>query len=288
MKPFPDSIHIITSDFTQGEMLRSALGLRGFDKIRCIPLQQAAISLNNELPVLLIVDLGVEHSAPNLESLLRPISGKVKNLVLADSFNDDLFLLCHDFGTRDYLVKPVPESYLVSRVINLLQEARLEQILRQKDEILVETGVLSERSGCFTTSYLMKQLERQMLQHTLRGTDDTMSLVLVALDGGSEPWRVADWNAVYAEVAGILKNSSRGLDTVGEYLVDKFAVLLPSTPKKGAAALVNRLEERFKNLSERWRLKTRAQLTVRIGIAETTNCKHYEDLLNQARASLSR
>jgi diguanylate cyclase (GGDEF)-like protein len=288
MKPFPDSIHIVTSDFTQGEQLKSSLGLRGFDKIRCLTLQHASSSLSTELPVLLVVDLGAEHTAQNLETLLKPVAGKVKILVLANSFDDNLFLLCHDFGTRDYLIKPVPEAYLVSRVINLLQEARFEQILRQKDEILVETGVLSERSGCFTTSYLMKQLERQMLQHTLRGGEETMSLVLVALDGGSDSWRVSDWNAVYAEVASILKSSSRGLDTVGEYLVDKFAVILPNTPKKGAAALANRLEDRFKTLAERWRLKTRAQLTVRIGLAEATNCKHYEDLLNQARATLNR
>jgi PleD family two-component response regulator len=288
MKQAPDSIHIITSDPSQGETLQKVLNLRGFDRIRAMRYEEAKQSLHQDPPVLAVVDLSQNKDVEALESLLKPVTGKIKVLVLADAFQEDLFLRCHDWGVRDYLMKPIPETYLIARVIHLLQEARLEQILQQKDSILIETGVLSERSGCFTTSYLMKQLERQMALHTQSNPLQTMSLVLVALQGGEKAWRSSDWTAIYAEVADELKNSARGLDIIGEYLVDKFAVLLPNTGKPGAMALLDRLRHRLDVLCGRWTQKTQMPLSIQLGLAESTHCRHYEDLLNQARASLGK
>jgi PleD family two-component response regulator len=278
MKQAAETIYIVTCSASRGSEIKQMLALRGFDEILCIPYESAALLLKANPPTLAIIDL--EGDALKAETLMRSTPARVKSLVLAEAYNEALFVLCHDHGARDFIVKPVPETYLISRVIRTLQEHRLEQLVGQKDRILVEMGVLSARSGVFTTSYLLKLLKKYS-EEVSPYTPDPLSLLILQLEGYQSPLPEELQNALMSDVARILKEYSRGVDAVGEYFLDKFAVVLPQTGLRGTKALTERLLEALTDL-EFQGPNGILHLQVRVGMAEYNGCRHYEDLLNHA------
>ncbi len=278
------TIHIVTLSPERGDAIRRMLALRGFDEIRCISLEQATTSLKRSHPALAIIDAENNHAA--LETLFRSIPSNLKSLVLADSFDESLFVLCHDRGARDFIAKPVSEAYLVSRVIRVLQEHRLEQLIRQKDNILVELGVLSAQTGIFSTSYLMKRLQELSEEQTVDASRP-LSLLLIRLDAEDVKWTSTQWQGIRQETAQLVRECARGMDVVGEYLVDKFAVILPRTGRRGARTLATRLAERLAKMSAAHQQEGSPGVRVSIGLAEYDGCRHYEDLLDRAMEHLN-
>ncbi|WP_373532495.1 GGDEF domain-containing protein [Vampirovibrio sp.] len=284
MKQAPDAIYIITASPARAEALKQTIVLRGFDEIVCLSLVEALRAFPPTPPALVIVD--PEGEVRSLLALMELIPQGVKRLVLSDEFDEAVFLACHDAGARDFMVKPVPEAYLVSRVISTLQECRLEQISAQKDQILIEMGVISPRSGLLTTPHLLKQLKQMTEALSANASDGALSLLIVELEGCQNTNSETAEAALMAQVGALLKDSARGLDWVGEYFMDKYAIVLPQTGKRGATALGRRLLERFSDLSFLNAEGSMQKLRVRIGIAEYSGCRHYEDLLSQALQQL--
>jgi PleD family two-component response regulator len=286
VKQAPDEITIVTRSPARAEALKQAITLRGFDEIACLDVRQAAEICREKPPVLVVVDL--EGDAAQTVDFLRGLPAGVKSMVLADAFDEELFFACHDLGARDFMVYPVPEAMLVSRVIRNLQERRLEQVSRQKDDILVEMGVLSAQSGVFTTSYLINQLRQQtegLNAFENAAASETRSLLILQMEGYPEPLPLSSRHQLLSTVGAIVKECSRGLDEVGEYFVDKFAVVMPGTSRRGAKALAKRLQQRlqgmvFEGANAPW------TLSVKIGIAEYGGCRNYEEFLNLALADL--
>lgn len=278
MKSTQDAVYIITATPSRGETLKQIVALRNIDEILCIPYDGAALLLKANPPALALID--TESDGEKLLQLMRQIPASVKSLVLNDRFDEEIFLTCHDHGARDFLVLPVPDAYLVSRVIRILQEHRLNQIDDQKDQILVEMGVLSERSEVFTTSYLLKMLKRET-ESLSAYSSNPVSLLIIQLEGAPPSLPAEAQQALYRDIARIVKECARGFDLVGEYFMDKFAVILPQTGQEGARALANRLQKRL----DAWPFRgsdAPIPLKIRMGMAESTGCRHYEDLLNRA------
>lgn len=282
MKQAPDAIYIITGTSERAEAIKQAVVLRGFDQIVCMSIAQAENQLRQALPALAIID--ADGVPERLLPLMAVMPSVVKSLVLVDQFDESMFVACHDAGARDFLVKPVPDAYLVSRVIHALREHRSGQIAAQQDAILVEMDVISSRSGLFTTPYVLKLLKKAASESS-REEQDSLSLLLVELGGFPSPLAEGDLQALMVLVGTILKECSRGLDMVGEFFVDKCMVILPQTGKRGATALGKRILERLNGLSVQCGTET-FPLQVRFGLAEYTGCCHYEDLLNRALDNL--
>jgi diguanylate cyclase (GGDEF)-like protein len=282
MMPTSDAIYIVTKTAARAEAIKQAIGLRDIDEVICIPLENAPLLLKANPPALTIID--AEGDPEKTAQLMTQLPAAQKSLVLADQFDEELFVTCHDHGARDFLVKPVPDAYLMSRVLRLLQQNRLEQLVEQKDRILEELGVLSPRSGVFTTSYLLKLLKKEA-EAASPYLSSPLSLLIVQLEGYQSPLHEEVQTVLYTDIARILKECSRGLDMVGEYFMDKFAVILPQTEARGARALAKRLTARL-NGYEFQAPEGPLRLKVRIGLSEYTGCRHYEDLLNRALEDL--
>jgi len=278
VKQAPDEITIVTRTPARAEALKQAIVLRGFDEITCLDARIAARACQTHPPVLVIVDM--EGSAEETLRFIEAMPVGVKSLVLADVFDESLFLACHDHGARDFMVHPVPDALLVSRVIRNLQEHRLEQVSQQKDQILVKLDVLSERSGVFTMSYFINLL-RDLTESWNPGADEPMSLLILKMGGCPSPLPASYQYQLMSKVGATIKECARGLDEVGEYFVDKFAVIMPQTGIRGARALANRLKQRlhglgFEGPNGNW------PLSVEIGVAEYAGCRNYEEFLNLA------
>jgi len=273
---------IVTRTPERAEALRQTIVLRGFDEIACLDAQRAVQACRANPPALVIVDK--EGDLGLTLRFLEAVPAGVKSLVLADVFDEALFLACHDHGAKDFMVKPVPEAMLISRVIRNLQDHRLEQVARQKDKILVDMGVLSPQSGVFTTSYLIN-LVREQMEALNPNTDDPISLLILQMEGLPSPMPSAFHHQLLARVGAVVKECARGLDEVGEYFVDKFAVVMPQTSRRGAKALANRLQQRLHGMMFEG-VQTPWALSVRVGVAESGSCRNYEELLSQAMDDL--
>ena len=278
VKQAPDEITIVTRTPARAELLKQAIVLRGFDEITCLDARIAARACQTHPPVLVVVDM--EGSAEETLRFIEAMPASVKSIVLADHFDEGLFLACHDHGARDFMVHPVPDALLVSRVIRNLQEHRLEQVSQQKDEILVKLDVLSERSGVFTMSYFINLL-RDLTESWASNGDEPLSLLILKMAGCPNSMPPSYQYQLMSKVGATIKECARGLDEVGEYFVDKFAVIMPQTGIRGARALANRLKQRLHGMSfdgpnGSW------PLNIEIGVAEYAGCRNYEEFLNLA------
>lgn len=283
MKQAPDEIAIVTQTPARAEALKQAIVLRGFDEIVCLDAQTAALTFQTRLPVLVIVDM--EGDLAKTVHFLDTLPAGVRSLVLADVFDEGLFVACHDRGARDFMVNPVPEAILVSRVIRNLQEHRLEQVSSQKDQILVETNVLSAQSGVFTTPYLIRMLRQHADERAGQFASEPMSLLILQMEGYNSPLPKELQALLMSKVGATIKECARGLDEVGEYFLDKFAVLMPQSGIRGANALANRLKERLQGLVFPGPNGS-FTLGIKTGVAEYDGCRHYEDFLHRALADL--
>lgn len=285
MKQAPDSIYIVTLTAQRGEAIKNSIILRGFDEILILTTEQAGLLVKTTPPALLILD--TEEQPQKTVEILSELPKTIRSLVLVNEFDESLFVSCYDNGTRDFVVKPVAEVYLIAKVLQALYESRMSQILAQKDQILVENGILSGTSGLFTTSYFLKFLQRysQGSENAYTEEKDALSLLLIQLEGFPTPLPAHLQNVMMKDVGERIRECARGLDIVGEYFINKFAVLLPKTGKRGAKALANRIINRIHGTVYPG-IKEPFNLELRVGIAEYYGCNNYEDLLYKATENL--
>lgn len=279
MKQAPDSIHIVTQTTERAEAIKQAITLRGFDEIHIFSFDQAMTQISANPPILAILDL--EGSQEKTELLMAKMPPGIKSLILAEAFDESHFVNCYDQGAVDFLVKPVAEAYLVSRVIYLLQAYRQEQIIHQKNSILVEMGVLSPVSKVFTTFYLLKQLKKYA-DDVSKNRFEALSILIIRLDGYQAILADEQHDRLMFQVGNILKDCGRGLDEVGEYFTGKFVFILPKTGNKGAIALSKRIQARLNEL-----VFPNFKLKVDVGTADYETCRDYEDLLLKAMENLN-
>jgi PleD family two-component response regulator len=284
-----DSIYIVTLDHACGEALKSAIVLRGFDEILTLTPDQVQEQLKtSDTPALLIIDTG-EHPQKTVELLLK-LPKTIASLVLSETFDESFFVSCYDLGARDFIVKPVADVYLMAKILKILNETRMGQIIEQKDQILIETGILSGTSGVFTTHYFLKLLKdhAQHVEERPVSQRNNLSLLIVQVDSFATPLPPSSETTVLRQIAMQIRACARGLDSVGEYFINKFAVLLPNTGKKGAEALSRRLIKRIGSNLFAEELSQECPLELRIGIAEYDGSTHYEAFLHQALENLKR
>lgn len=278
MKPTQDIIHIVSQSHARAEALRQIIDLRGVDEILTLPFDTALTYLSKKPPILVILDVE-EDFAPALE-LLSHLPDSIKSILMANRFDEDVFLKTYELGLRDFLLNPVPKSVLASTVIRLLQERRQKQLSAQKDQILEALGVLSPSSNVFTTAHLLKTLEAGFKSWQQRD-NDSLCLLVIELQGWDENLAEADKSAVLTQVAHVIKECARDADLVGELLVSKFAIILPHTAIRGARTLAKRLVTQLHQTNLKG---PDGPLDIQIlaGIADATDCPHYEALLKKA------
>lgn len=281
---FADAIYIVGYTQAHAEEMKPSISLRGFDRVKCYALDQAGVIIRDHPPDLVIIDpQGHDQEALALIANLRH---SVPVIFLAEGFDEDLFLSCFDAGAKDFLVKPVNPSYLISRILLALDSRRLREQLGQRNVVLRELSVIGRYSGVFTTEYLVKMLKREV-ENLSRDDSTPLSLIVVQLEGFDTRLAVDSTfkQVLYRQVADALMRCCRGADIIGEYFEDKFAIILPSTGINGAETVSARILERLDNQPLRYGDEN-VRLALRIGAADFSGCLHYEDLLNKAMESL--
>jgi diguanylate cyclase (GGDEF)-like protein len=281
---FLDAIYIVGVTQDRVEAIKNSINLRGFDRVKTYLLDESPGLVADHPPDLLIID--PEGRYKEALGLIKTFKNAVPVIMLGESFEEDTFLECFDGGARDFLVKPVNPSYLISRVLVALDSRRLRDQLTQRDRVLEDINAIGRESRVFSTEYLVKFLKWEV-EGIGREQTPSLSIVIIQLEDMDARLAVdlEFKRRLYQDAARIIQDCCRGGDVIGEYFEDKFAVLLPNTGIDGAENVSNRVIKRL----DGHRITHNNQeipVSVRIGAADFRGCLHYEDLLNKAMENL--
>lgn len=246
-----NQVAIVASTAAQAQELQQWVGLRGFDQVRTYSLDEAIEALLAEPVDLILLDVDAHWGHLGL-TLLKELPGCPPSLVLASQFDEELFLSFHEAGARDFLLKPVNASYLMSRVLQALEERHNVLQLTHWQGLLRELDVLSSVSQAYSSVYFQRllglALQRLMPQVTSAGQTPGNGplLCLVALQLDYQQFQALEapkQQEVMGWLGRLLQKTIRVKDAVGEWAPGTFLVLLTQTGQSGVRAVQARLEE---------------------------------------------
>jgi len=268
------------------DVLKNNIDLRGVESVTTVTFDQATNFLRQNRPMVLLMDAASEFECASdlLMSLAHAGIEPPPSVVLADRFDEEFFLSCDEFGVRDFLIKPVPEAYLMSRILLTFCDERQRALLAQREDILKEMGVITARSNVFSPTY-MQRLLKEFAYEASVDPAKAFSLVLVQLSGSPIPLNPTLETVLFHKAGMIIKNCARGLDVVGEYDDQYFVVLLPLTGMDGAEALSRRITRRF-GLSPIKFMDQTIPVKVQVGMATCEPGRHYEELIQTALGNI--
>jgi len=192
-------------------------------------------------------------------------------------------------GADDYLPKPYSEEELLARIYAMLRTKELQDELRRKNRQLAEVlskvevlAVTDSMTGLFNRRHFDTILEKEF-NRTVRYQYPTSCLVADVDDFKSindgHGHHVGD--ICLKEIADIIKNCVRKIDTVARWGGEEFIILLPETKKESAVTVASRVltdisNNKFSSISK--------QITVSIGIAGVpdSSIDNAEKLVNAA------
>ncbi len=167
---------------------------------------------------------------------------------------------------------------------------RLE--LRQARRNLVSTSIQSElvRLQSFTDPltevYNRRSLDEMAARFISRArrTKEPLTFLVIDLDRFKEVntrFGHITGDFVLAEVAGILKSSTRGSDAVVRYGGDEFLIVLGNTTKLNSGFVVRRIHDYLSRWNKRSHLD-KLELTLSVGVAEWEDGKTLDEILDAA------
>jgi len=281
---YADAIVVLAHSLTAAKAIQDVIHLRGFDQVVCATIANGAAAITQFRPDLLVVAPGTETEAAN--QIIAELKPLIPVIYVVDAFNEEAFIAAFDAGARDYLVQPVHDTYLISRILIALQAQRQRQHLNQRNRVLKTLGGIGEYSNVFTTAHFM-QLLKDEAQRLDRDNKPNLSLLAVEVQhhNPDKKAQFAFHQTLYRDIGRLLMETCRGGDIVGEYFEDKFMVLFPHTSLKGAQNAQNRVIEKLTRYAQRM-ANTPNRLHLATGSADYSNCLHYEDLLNKTIEAL--
>jgi len=175
-------------------------------------------------------------------------------------------------GADDYLPKPYNESELNARIYACLRTKALQDELREKnrqlEEVLlkVETLAITDPlTGLFNRRHFETTIEKEF-NRTIR-YQSPVSCLMIDIDhfkSINDEYGHRTGDLVLKEMAGIIKNCLRKVDTVARWGGEEFILLLPGTKKEDALRAALRI---LTAISSHNFSGIQRQITVSIGIA---------------------
>jgi diguanylate cyclase len=186
-------------------------------------------------------------------------------------------------GVSDYLQKPFEGEELLARLGRALETLALKRYhnelvgeLREKNAELEKMAIVDPLTQLYNHAYFHDSLDREVRRASRQ--DRSFSVVLLDLDGFkaiNDSFGHKTGDEVLHRFAESLRGRNRRLtdlafrlrenDVAARYGGDEFAVILPDTPKIGAAVLAERLRVQFETLG--LHDSQPVQLTLSLGIA---------------------
>jgi diguanylate cyclase (GGDEF)-like protein len=162
--------------------------------------------------------------------------------------NEALMIRSLEAGANLVLPEPVAEEVLSAHVYAQLNVFQMVMELREKNQYLRELVVRDPMTGLFNHGHMHEILDREVArsQRTLA----PVSLLIIDLDNfktvnDDHGHQAGDY--CLKTCASLLSQGGRRSDSVARYGGDEFAIVLPETPKAGAAARSEALRKRVES-----------------------------------------
>lgn len=153
-----------------------------------------------------------------------------------------------EIGVDELLIKPVNGHELKVRVDRLLHKKRLLDRLSRSDENAFQEGITDPATGLYNRSYLRHFLDLE-IRRSLR-QKYPLSLLMCTPEDFPKARLARDsasGNRILREVGRALKDNFREIDLVAHCGEEVFAVVMPYTDPKGAAAGAGRIRKTIQN-----------------------------------------
>lgn len=294
-KPFPFPILIAEDNRLLRDMLQAALHSAGYEVVAAENGREALEIFNKAYYPIVITDWVMpEMTGPELCRAIRSDdSGRYTYIVLLtsqDSKNDIIAGL--DAGADEYLIKPMHQAELLTRLKTARRILDLESSLKKSME---EIGSLS-RVDPVTGIYNRRHLEERIPSEIKRAYRYERSLALIVVGIGNfreliDAHGYYTGDLVLKGCADCLVESVRkDIDWLARYGEEKFVVVLPETDAAGAMILAKRLRFRIASMVVRGHDKE-IKVTAGFGVVGFTASQEREGmsphiLLDKAERSL--
>ncbi|MEZ5466342.1 MAG: diguanylate cyclase [Lysobacterales bacterium] len=195
-------------------------------------------------PDLLLMDLYMpECSGTELSALIRqkPNYDSLPIIFLSVENRLDDHLQALRVGGDEFLLKPIRADHLIAAVSNRAARFRTLSELMRTDGL---TGLLTQ----ITTRLQLEELLPLALRR-----NSPLCFAMLDLDNFkqvNDQYGHPAGDRVLRMLARQLRQSLRRTDIIGRYGGEEFAVILPDTPLKEAARIIDELRERFAGLAQ--------------------------------------
>ena len=173
-------------------------------------------------------------------------------------------------------------TYVATRRAEL-RRLRRKLVARTIDSELVR---LQSFTDPLTEVYNRRSLDEMAARYISRArrTQEPLTFLVVDLDRFKEVntrFGHITGDFVLSEVAGLLRNSTRGSDAVVRYGGDEFLIILDSTSKQNADVVVQRIYDYLRRWNQDRPLEN-FELTISVGVGEWSDGKTLDEVLDAA------
>lgn len=270
-----EKILLVEDDKLQGKVTKEFLESKGFEVICAYTGKEAIKIVKTQLVELILLDIILPDMDGNevcrfLKHIESTKAIPLIALTVKGSVADRISGL--DAGADDYLPKPFSEEELLARIYANTRRKGFQDELSRMNKQLVE--VLSRVEVFAATDPLTELFNRRYFENDLRKEfnmtlryQSPTSILLIDIDKFKEVndrYGHQAGDSCLKEIASIIRNCVRNVDTVGRWGGEEFIVLLPKINKENAMPPASRI---LKTISNNTFSSYPASITVSIGIA---------------------
>jgi diguanylate cyclase (GGDEF)-like protein len=193
-------------------------------------------------PDLILIDMYMPGcNGMELARVIRQMEGFVSIPIVFLSSESDpgKQLAAIDLGADDFLRKPIQPQYLVTSVISRIRRSHLLRSLMIRDSL---TGLLNHTA-------IKDQLEREVLRAKRQNTRCCFAMIDIDyFKKVNDTYGHPAGDRVLKSLSRLLRQTLRGIDSVGRYGGEEFAVILIETDVINAAIVLNKIRDDFSQL----------------------------------------
>mgnify|MGYP005840218791 CR=1 FL=1 len=268
------SVLIVEDEADIRDLLADTLSLRNYVSTGAATGRDGIRLAGAHCPDLVLLDVGLPDIS-GLEVLrqVKQACPRTAVVIVTARTALDVAVTALNAGADGYVAKP----FLVDELLAVVDRARERQALLAELERLAVTDGL-------TGLYNRRHFEEVLQEEELRAQRYKVPVTVVMIDVNhlkyvNDHYGHARGDGLLKETANLLRQNTRGTDTVARYGGDEMTIVMPETTQQKAAHFVRRLRQ---SVAQRNQETTDIPLSLAIGYASRPPCPNLDMALRLA------